>query len=81
MIPQVGKYTPEELAESKRISDLLHPVGRCTCCGEGSCKFCQLICQLCFGEGSSPEEPTCSGCKGNGWANGVYPPGADGKTG
>lgn len=25
------------------MSDPMHPNGRCTCCGEGKCLWCQLI--------------------------------------
>lgn len=24
---------------------LLHPYGRCTCCGEGRCAWCQIQCE------------------------------------
>lgn len=29
--------------EQLRASAILHPDGRCTCCGEGTCQFCRLM--------------------------------------
>jgi hypothetical protein len=43
----VVRRSAEQLAESKRVSDLLHPDGRCTCAGEGTCEWCRTHCLGC----------------------------------
>jgi hypothetical protein len=38
----------------------LHPYGRCTCSGEGTCEWCQRLCPECLGAG-------CPKCRQTGW--------------
>ena len=45
----------EESARLRALAEaqghILHPFGRCTCAGEGTCEWCRLPCKSC-GEGA-----------------------------
>ena len=50
--------------------DPLHPTGRCTCHGEGTCEWCVLICPACGGD---PRPNGCASCNDSGWRHGHAP--------
>lgn len=54
--------TPEDMERAVKVDQLLHPNGRCTCAGEGTCSLCNRVCQKCMGDAING----CSECNGTG---------------
>jgi hypothetical protein len=66
-VRKLAKVTVENAA---RIHEILHPLGACTCHGEGKCAWCSSICPACGGDGMGTP---CDSCGGSGWRDGTMP--------